>query len=73
MLQNFSSQFISWQFFLLLKVFILTKNLNVAHTHTKIKQNLLHLFFSVKVFVSFVKLLSIRLDQSSLSFQEDNN
>ena len=36
-----------------LKFFILTKTLNAAQTHTEMKQNLLHRFFFIKIFIIF--------------------
>ena len=45
---------------------MLTENLNTVRTRTGMKQNLLHCFFLVKNFVSFVKLLNINQDEFSL-------
>ena len=45
------------------RFFILTKNLNTAHTPTtEMKQNLLHCTYSIKIFISFTKSLNISLD-----------
>ena len=58
--------FFQGNFFILLKVFILTQNLNTVRTATEMKQNLLHWILPHQDFNSFIKLLNISLDEYSL-------
>ena len=44
------------------RFFILNKILNTDCTPTEMKQNLLHEFSFIKIFVNFVKLLNISLN-----------
>ena len=46
--------------------FTFTKNLHTACTPTEIKQKLLHQFFFVKIFVTFVRLVNITIAECSL-------
>ena len=62
----FFHKFISRQFFLLPKFFILTKNPNTAHIVLKWNKTC-YIDFFVKIFVSFAKLLNFNLDEYSLS------
>ena len=49
-----------------LRPFIITKDLSSVCTPAKMKENLLHWFYLVKIFASFVKLLNISLDEYNL-------